>query len=483
MTERRTIEVESALLGAGYEPSGPVRLVLAGGRITAIEPIEDRAEGIPRLLALPALTDAHNHARPLSTTSFGAGGMPLETWLPRLAVMPPVDPYLGAAASFARSVRGGCAAVMVHLTRPSGTTSLPEEAQEIARAASDVGVAIGFAVAMRDRNPLIYGDHAALLASLPERARQIVCETWLTEPMPVERQVALVDEVADAVAGLPGHIDVQYGPTGVQWCSPELLSAIADASARTGRRVHMHLLETEPQRSWADRAYPEGIVSMLERIGLLSGRLTLAHCVWARDEELEAVARSGARVVVNASSNLHLSSGVAPIARMKAAGVSIAMGLDGCALDEDDDALRELRLLRLLGAGWGFADGLTIRDALHAACAAGRPGLGLGPGGVLAPGMPADLLTLDLAALDRDAIMHVDPRALLVARARKEHLVEVVAHGRTILSEGRVRGMDLPAVHEELRSRCRAAMPDRAPLLAAWPALEVGIVRHHGGCC
>ena len=75
---------------------------------------------------------------------------------------------------------------------------------------------------------------------------------------------------------------VQYGPNGVQWCSDELLQAIAQASQRTGRRVHMHLLETKYQRQWADATYPDGVVRMLDDIGLLSipidaGPLRVGH--------------------------------------------------------------------------------------------------------------------------------------------------------------------------------------------------------------
>jgi len=48
----------------------------------------------------------------------------------------------------------------------------------------------------------------------------------------------------------------------------------------------MHLLETQPQRIWLDETYPNGGVEFLRDIGFLSPRLTLAHCVWARDAEL-----------------------------------------------------------------------------------------------------------------------------------------------------------------------------------------------------
>jgi len=483
MADSIVINVEAALVGTDYTVAGPSQIVLSGDRIEAIRPAAGTA-GDPRLLAIPALADAHNHARPLSSTSFGCGGKPLEVWLPQLAVMPSVDAYTAAAASFARSLRGGVTSVMVHLTRPMGAMPLPAEAREIARAAQDVGVSIGFAVSMRDRNPLLYGDHLPVLDSLDAETAALVEQTWL-QPLPeIGAQMALVDAVAEAVADLPGHIDVQYGPTGVQWCSNALLSAVATASARTGRRVHMHLLETEPQRQWADEAYPTGIVTHLGNIGLLSPRLTLAHCVWARPPELARIAKSGARIAVNTSSNLHLHSGLAPVSAMLEAGVSVAMGLDGCAFDEDDDALRELRLFHLINHAPGFgAGGLTPQTALNAACVVGRAGLGLGPGGVLAEGMPADILLLDLDALDRDAVMPVDPTDYLFARATQAHIVKVYSMGRKVLAGGEVLGVDLPALEEQLRGTYRAELPTKAAIIAAWPLVEAAIAGHYKGCC
>jgi cytosine/adenosine deaminase-related metal-dependent hydrolase len=99
------------------------------------------------VLALPALANAHDHARPVRSSSYGNVGKPLEIWLHYLALVPAVDPYLAAAVSFARSALGGAGVVMVHYTRVQGLTDLPTEAKEVARAARDVGVRVGFAVA------------------------------------------------------------------------------------------------------------------------------------------------------------------------------------------------------------------------------------------------------------------------------------------------------------------------------------------------
>lgn len=480
MTEH--VEVDEALVGPSFEPNGVTRLTLEGDRVRSVEAVA-ALHGARRLL-LPALANAHDHARPLSSTSFGAAGKPLESWLPRLAVIPSVDPYLAAAAPLARAALGGCACVMVHYTRSQGFTDLPREALEVRRAAEDVGVRVGFAVALKDRNPLVYGDHDALLGTLPASARDTVRAVFEQPPQSVAAQLEKVDAVADAAAG-PGF-DVQYGPAGVQWCSGALLEAVAAASAETGRRVHMHLLETPYQRAYADRVFPGGMVRYLRDIGLLSPRLTLAHCTYARPDELELIAEAGALISVNTSSNLHLRSGIAPLTNMVELGCRVGLGVDGTALDEDDDAVRELRLARLLHGGWGFETRLADADVLGAACRSGRDAVGAPPGGTLETGQSADLLVMDLDALDRDALMPVDARELLFARANRRHIRALFVGGRQVIRDGRLTGLDLDAVHAELRDRMRTGLAGSESLLAAWPVLEPALqayYRNHGGCC
>src|SRR5271157_389793 len=170
-------------------PAGPsVDIAIESGAIAAISPAANAPTR--RLIALPALVNAHDHARPLSPTSFGAAGKPLETWLLRLAAMPPVDPYLGALAAFGRAARAGAGSVMAHYTRFHGSMPPVEEARAVARAAADVGGRVTLAVFMRDRNPLVYSLDSAVLAKLPKRSRATI-EAQFLGPMPsVEDQIA-----------------------------------------------------------------------------------------------------------------------------------------------------------------------------------------------------------------------------------------------------------------------------------------------------
>jgi len=472
--------IEVASLFAGPE-SGLIHdavLTHEGGVISSVEAAVPAAQG--RRLVIPALVNAHDHARP-TASSFGSLNMPLETWILRSPLIAPPDPYLVAAVSFGRNARAGTGAMMVHYTKPSGRMGMVDEARAIARAAGDVGIRLAFALAVRDQNPLVYGDAAGVLAGLSPAGRTVIEKGLPPAPASPQAYLALVEDIASAIAG--PMVDVQLGPAGVQWCSRALLEAIAEHSARTGRRIHMHLLETIYQRRWADKAHPEGIVRYLRDIGFLSERVTLAHCIHAAPDELDMIAASGARIVTNFSSNLHLHSGLAPIAEAHRRGCAIAVGVDGVALDEDEDALREMRLVQMAHDGIGFERTWSRADFLGLAIRNGRRATGAPGDGSLKPGAAADYVVVDLDRLDRDALMPLDPLDLLFARGNASHVSEVVVASRTIARDGQPTGIDLPAMETEMRTAFRHSLSTQAGFLSAWQPLEDGVMRWYRAHC
>jgi cytosine/adenosine deaminase-related metal-dependent hydrolase len=460
------------------------RIVWRDGVITAVEDAAPCAPDAPRSLLMPALANAHDHARPLPMSSFGAAFLPLEAWLPRTVFATPPDAYLAALAPLARAARSGCGAVMVHYTRPSGILDPVEEARAVARAAAEVGIRIAFAPALRDVNPLVYGDEAELLSELPEDIRPLVRDLYCRPAAAPEQLIETTEAIAAAIAG--PMVDVQFGPAAPQWCSDALLRAIAARSAETGRRVHMHLLETPYQRRWADLTYPQGILTYLKDIGLLSPRLTLAHCVHARPHELDMIAEAGARVVTNSGSNLHLRSGIGPVAEAWRRGCGIAVGVDGQAFDEDDDIIRETRLTNAIHGGRGFSATWSRLDFLLHGIATGRQAIGAPGSGKIAVGERADFVVLDHDLLDRDRIIETDPVDLFFARASTKHVKQVIAAGRHIVVNGTLVGIDLDAVEADLRARYRKSVGRFHDLGAAWPHFEAAMARwadRYMGCC
>ena len=457
------IDASRVLQRPGHEPPlGASLLRLAGGSITRIEAAAHDAQPLARpLLAMPALANAHDHGRGLRSLAIGAADAPLELWISRLGAEPLVDPYLRSATAFARMAESGiCAANHCHNTQDG--RALLREAEGVARAASEVGIRIAFAVPFAGCNPLVYGDEAPLLAALGPRAQ---AEAAARRGRTLEEGLALVEEIASLENPC---FSVQYGPVGPQWVADATLEAIARASADTGRRVHMHLFETQTQRDWSDARYPAGLVSHLDHIGLLTERLTLAHAVWLRPHEAELLAERGVTVSLNPSSNLRLRSGVPPASLFHRSGLGFGIGLDGMSLDDDDDMLREIRLLRHLGniAAPGQAEeAVPLPVLFDAALVTGRRTiLGNDGGGRLVEGAPADLLLLDLATLAGD-VLSPDPDLLplLLTRMSRRHVRGLLVGGRVVVEDGVCVTVDRPALEAALLEQARAQIA-RAPV-------------------
>ncbi len=471
------LDVDLLLAEPGHAPAERNRrLHLEDGRITAVTAgAGTSGDGAFGKLAMPALVDAHDHGRGLRPLAFGCCDGPLELWICGLGLEPKVDPYLRAAVAFANLAKGGVAAAN-HCHNPQDRNNLVGEAYAVSRAARDVGIRIVFAAPVFDRNPIVYGPTESLADTLGETAFAAL-EARTTRAAAAE-QLAQIEAITEFEHAF---FKVQYGPVGPQWCEDATLEAIAEASAATGRRIHMHLFETERQRAWADASYPGGLITFLDTIGLLSDRLTVAHGVWLRPDECALMAERGVTVSVNTSSNLRLRSGLPSVARFKAAGLAWAMGLDGMAMDDDEDALRELRLLWLSQQGSGIEPALQPGELFDAVLGAGRRSvIGADDGVRLLPGTAADVLVLDLDAMLADALdADLDPVQAILTRATKAHIETLHVAGRKVVERGRVQTLDLDAATAELHAQAAAGWPERAAAKAEQLRLRAALEAYY----
>ena len=138
------------------------------------------------------------------------------------------------------------------------------------------------------------------------------------------------------------------------------------------------------------------------------------------------IAASGARIVTNFSSNMHLRSGLAPIAAAHKCGCAIAVGVDGLALDEDDDILREMRLVQMAHGGLGFKATWTPRRMFALAIRNGR-GHRRARHRRTCAGNPRPISSRSTSTgSTATRIMPVHPMALLFARGNASLVKEVV---------------------------------------------------------
>jgi 5-methylthioadenosine/S-adenosylhomocysteine deaminase len=454
------------LISAGLafpDPAGPPErdyaLVVQGERISAAGPLAVLRAAYPAApisggagyVLIPALVNSHDHGRGLGTLPLGVPDDLLEIWLPGLWAQPPLNPYLAALYDGLLLLRAGVGTV-AHSHNPRDWRRMDEEAAATIRGYRDAGIRVAFHPPMVDWNQLVYAERERFLAGLPPALHPAAARFLAAPPLSRDEYLGLCGDLLRRHHDPAGHtVHIQVSPAGGQWCSDELIADSVTFARAHGTRVQMHLLETRYQRAYAQRRWGQSFVRHLDAIGALGPWLTLAHMVWVEPEDLALLAARGVGVAHNPSSNLRLRSGIAPLRAMLAAGLSVGVGLDGQALDDDQDMLRELRL------AWSLADlaepeaGPLMPGALLGLGTSGGAAITLGPEaplGRLAPGALADLVLIKrdkglggwALALGRPALADAPPDhalALLLRGASRRHVSHVMVGGRWVVRNGR----------------------------------------------
>lgn len=252
-------------------------------------------------------------------------------------------------------------------------------------------------------------------------------------------------------------------------CSPfsvtaDLMRESAALARAYGVRLHTHLAETVEEEAFCLELFGMRPVAYIESLGWTGQDVWHAHCVHMSEQEISLFARSGTGVAHCPSSNMILSSGIAPVLTWRHNGVRVGLGVDGSASNDGNDLLGEARMAMLLqkvapdrylsqaaGGRGGFAGdpkAMTARQALELATRGGAAVLGRDDIGHLAPGMSADFIALNLNHL-AFAGAH-DPVA--AALYCQPHGVDLsVINGKVVVMEGRIMTVDVGQIAERHR--------------------------------
>ncbi|MBM4297611.1 MAG: amidohydrolase family protein [Deltaproteobacteria bacterium] len=211
--------------------------------------------------------------------------------------------------------------------------------------------------------------------------------------------------------------------------------------------IHTHLLETRLQAWGAHQVYGKSLCAHLAEIGFLSDRLSTAHGVWLDERQMALLAAAGASVVHNPASNLKLGSGIAPVAKLKAHGVNVALGTDGGDTSDAYSIFDQMRLAAYLSrvTQENPADWITAADALRMATVNGANAIPHWRGklGRIAPGYRADLVLLkpSLRLQPLSDIVHQ-----LVFCENGQSVDMVLVDGKIVVEHGRLAGVDEAAL-------------------------------------
>ncbi len=232
-------------------------------------------------------------------------------------------------------------------------------------------------------------------------------------------------------------------------CSPfsvstDLMRESAAMARAYGVSLHTHLAENDNDIAYSSEVFGRTPAEYAEDLGWLGHDVWHAHCVKLDAPGIAAFARTGTGVAHCPCSNMRLASGIAPIRRLRDAGVAVGLGVDGSASNDGSHMLGEARQLMLAQrVGYG-PDAMGAREALEIATLGGAKVLNRDDIGALAPGMAADLAAFDMRHVAYAGAL-VDPVAALVFCSGPGAAYTVV-NGRVVVREGQLTTLDLRAL-------------------------------------
>lgn len=271
-------------------------------------------------IAIPGLINTHTHAAMTLLRGYGSDN-PLKVWLEEY-----IWPAEGKLVSY-EFVKDGTDIACYEMLRNGVTTFVDmyffEDA--VAQSVKEVGM------------------------------RAVLCTGILDFPTPGAKNA---DEGIAKTEDFIKHFEKDenifpaVGPHAPYTCSPDTLKKAFNLAEKYDVLYHIHVSETQFEVNDIKERYGNTPVKHLEKVGVLNERVLAAHMVHPTEEEIDILAEKNVKVAHCPESNLKLASGVAPIPKMIEKGVTVAIGTDGTASNDDLDIIGEISTAAKLHKGY-----------------------------------------------------------------------------------------------------------------------------------
>ena len=268
------------------------------------------------------------------------------------------------------------------------------------------------------------------------------CDTNADEVLPQ------VGEAVRLAAAGSGRVRIAVAPHSPYTVSPANLVRGKELADKYGLHLMTHISETQDEVRIVREKYGQTSVEHLDALGLLGPKTIGAHCVHVTDSDIGTLAARGVTVSHNPQSNMKISSGVAPVEKLRAAGALVTVGTDGTCSNNDLDLFEELRTAAFLQkSATGDPVALPAYEALRMATANGARAMGCADGelGVIREGALADVIVVDLQKPHLQPVHNVVSNVVYCGKA--SDVETVVVGGRIVVEDRRIEGVDLPELY------------------------------------
>jgi len=360
-------------------------------------------------VATPGLINCHTHL-PMTLFRGIAEDQPLTTWLtqtiwPLEAKLTPSDIYQGALLGCLENIK-------------NGTTTFADmyfHEERIAKAVEKAGL------------------RAVLAQGIIEAEDRQKGEHMLKESV----------EFAQKHNGYAnGRVTTQLGPHAVYTCSPQLLTQTREEASKLNIGIHIHIAESKQMAKLTKKRHGLTEIKLLESINFLKSNVLAAHCIHLTEKEMQIMAEHSVKVSYNPTANMKIASGTPKIKNLTDLGITVGIGTDGPASNNNLDMFEEMKTAALLQKiRYMDPTVLPAQQVVGMATMDGAKALGLEKTvGSLEVGKKADIILIDFRKPHLTPLH--DPYANIVYSAQGSDVDTVIVNGKILMEERKVETLD-----------------------------------------
>ena len=416
----------------------------------------------------PGLINGHTHSH--GNLAKGTGGR--WTLEPLLTAGPGIsgnrqteEKYLSTLIGACEMVLKGCTAcydLMAEFPTPS-----VEGLQAVGKAYDDVGMRAVVAPMVADTS--FFDAIPGLMDALPASLQKEV-ERLRLAPYDVT-----LENMAAIFKGWPmdrERIRPAAAPTIPLHCSDDFMIGCRNLAHEFGLGLHSHVAESRVQAVSAIKRYGKTMTAHIDDLGLLGPDFVVAHGVWLDDDDMRRLADNDSSVSHNPGSNALLGNGIAHARRMIELGVNLAIGTDGASCCDNQNMYESMRMASYVShvrePEWQHW--LSPQEIVRAATEGSARALGFDRIGRIQPGYHADIVFLDLMAINWIPVN--DPVNQIVHTEDGSSVDSVMIGGRMVVRDRKLVGIDLSRIAVQAEAACERLAEVNAPNRALYDKLE-----------
>jgi 5-methylthioadenosine/S-adenosylhomocysteine deaminase len=256
------------------------------------------------------------------------------------------------------------------------------------------------------------------------------------------------------------RIHVALSPHAVYSCGPDMYRMVREVADSEKIVIHTHLAEAPQETRFMAETYGTTSVQWVNSLGFLGPDVTAAHCTQLNDDDIRILADTGTKIGHCPCCNAKLDSGTLRLRSLREAGVTVGLGTDGPASQNSLDMFQEMKFAGMIHKDKNNdVEFLKTGELLELATCEAAKAMNRPETGVLAPGMKADVIIVDL---DKPHCLPVyDEAAALVYSARADDVETTIADGKIIMEDRMLPGIDEAEIRRKFREKA-LALRDRS---------------------